>query len=331
MAAQNHLTGNAPAPAPNPSAAVPQNPQPAAQAPAPAEDGPGSANGLTCIGKGSDRNAAVMAALLEGIRQVYGTSIQNDEVYKTRFSKLIQNGAASSSDQENSDSSTISKTWGFVREYRIIQVVQINDAQLQATVKAWIVNPRSGGIRTMALYPMKAPADKVASEYCVGPKRYLSGADFSRSCQLHFERAFNRTNKFIILNKADMQKALKEQQFIAQAASANVIDPGEMAKFGQILAADYLFSASFPDIRFSRKLSYNPVSKKFGPVYSMKISFSFKIIDVRTAEIAVTDYISVSLSSKEISDILSEEGNEDQLLEQLFKKVIAEIIKKGNL
>ncbi|MBQ6330778.1 MAG: hypothetical protein IJI35_17295, partial [Kiritimatiellae bacterium] len=178
------------APAPAPSVA-PAGGEAAAGAAAAPEGLPPVPDGwIVCTGYGADRKKAVQAALIEGISQVYGQMLQNDERMTERmkqiqtsasaFGKVVE--AAAMSNTQQSESSTLTKTAGFVREFRIIQVIP-KDGNQEATVYAYIVNPRAGGtVALMVCKPTMTIEDK-STIYQLGPKTRMSGAEVAKAIQ----------------------------------------------------------------------------------------------------------------------------------------------------
>ena len=308
--------------------AAPQ-PQPAAQTPpavasattAPAASTPGLPEGwIECIGNGSDRRAAVSAARTEGIQQVYGLSLQNDSKMKERMKKLKVNTKALRVSSKEREESTLTKTAGFVKEYRIIEVKEINPGRLEAKIHALIVNPRAGGVAAVMLYKPSMPLEDLTKNYDIGPNRRLSGSDIAGVVGKAFSRAFSGANKFLVLDMEDMAKVVGQQKLAKSMVESGLAPSQELMKAGQLLTADYILTSEIEDLSYSRKIGLNKKTKKFGPVYKMSIRINYKLTNVTTGQSMLSEVITVSLDNEEISAVLENDEDADLLL-ALMRKV----------
>lgn len=300
------------APASAPAAAAP-----AAQS-APA---PGLPEGwIECIGNGSDRKEAVSAALTEGIQQVYGLSLQNDAKMKERMKKLKLNTTALKVSSKDRDESTLTKTAGFVKEYRIIEVKEISAKRLEARIHALIVNPRAGGAAAVMLYKPSMLPENLTKNYNIGPNRRMSGSDIAGVVGKAFSRAFSGANKFLVLDMADMEKVVSQQKLSKSMVESGLAPSQELLKAGQLLTADYILTSEIEDLSYSRKIGLNKKTKKFGPVYKMSIRISYKLTNVATGQSMLSEEITATLDNEEISAVLENDENADLLL-ALMRKV----------
>ena len=313
---------NAPAAAPAP-AAVP--------APVNATSAPPKADNewIECVGRGTDRESAVKAALIEGVQQVYGVYLENEETMKKRFEQMKSNQTVSTKKSTSQTQSTLTQSKGFIREYRIISVTPAGNLQ-EARVKAWIVNPRAGGIRTIMLYPMSIRQDKETANYNAGPDLRMSGAEMASLCSSKFEQAFNQTNKFVVLNLDDLKKVLAQQKLTNAMVQAGKALPLEMAKTGQLLCADYIFVPEFEDINYTRKLGYDKQAKKFMPQVTLRFSFKYRVIDVRTGSQIKNEDLSVMINNQDIAQLPEEGGEKADMLRLLMNKTVAILSQKVN-
>lgn len=308
----------------NAPAAAPARPVNATSAPPKADN-----EWIECVGKGTDREAAVKAALIEGVQQVYGVYLENEETMKKRFEQMKSNQTVSTQKSTSQTQSTLTQSKGFIREYRIISVTQAGNFQ-EARVKAWIVNPRAGGIRTIMLYPMSIRQDKETANYNAGPELRMSGAEMAALCSSKFEQAFNQTNKFVVLNLDDLKKVLAQQKLTNAMVKAGKALPLEMAKTGQLLCADYIFVPEFEDINYTRKLGYDKKAKKFMPQVTMRFSFKYRVIDVRTGSQIKNEDLSVMINNQDIAQLPEEGGEKADMLRLLMNKTVAILSQKVN-
>ena len=305
----------APAPATAPAPAATATATAPAAAPAAPTQAPGLPEGwIECIGSGSDRRAAVTAALIEGIQQIYGVSLQNDTKMKERMKKLKTNNSVSRESSKEMESGTLTKTAGFVKEYRIIEVKDIGSGLLQAKIYALIINPRAGGVSAVLFYTPEMPLEDRTNNYDVGPNRRLSGNDIADVVGKTFNRAFISTNRFLVLEMSELAKVVSQQELSANMVKAGLAPSQELMKAGQMLTADYILTSSIENLSYSRKVGMNPKTRKFGPVYKMSIRLTYKLTDVTSGQTVVSDVITASLSSDEIAALLEEDENADLLL-----------------
>jgi hypothetical protein len=229
---------------------------------APTQDG-----WIRCIGFGTSREKAVKAALVEGVQQIFGAQLSSSTESKQKFASFVQGNDQGHSEQstasQESTTNTLTLTHGFVREYKIVSVEPASDGSQKATVDALIVNPRGNGVRTVMVYPMSLTLDKLTSNFNVGPEKRLSGSEIALLAAKNFEKAFSSANKFIVINKNDFAKVLSHQKAIARGVKFGSLPPNELSKLGKLLSADYILISELLDLRYSRKVGYNKILRKF--------------------------------------------------------------------
>lgn len=312
--------------APGAAASVaPAAPDNAATAPQPGADN----EWIECIGRGTDRNSAVQTALIEGIQQVYGVYLENEESVKKRFEQMKSNQTVSTAKNTSQTQSTLTQSRGFIREYRIISVIQTGNLQ-EAKVNAWIVNPRAGGFRTIMLYPMSIRPDKESKNYDAGPELRLSGAEMAALCSSKFEQAFNQTNKFVVLNLDDLKKVLAQQKLTNAMVVAGKALPSDMAKTGQLLCADYIFVPEFEDIKYTRKLGFDKAANKFLPKVTLRLSFKYRLIDVLSGTQIKNEELSVMIDNQDIVQLPEEGGEKTDMLRLLMNKTVSILSQQVN-
>ena len=274
---------------------------------------------IECIGNGSDRQSAVSAALTEGIQQVYGLSLQNDSKMKERMKKLKVNTKALKISFKETENNTLTKTAGFVKEYRIIEVKKISGGRMEAKIHALITNPRAGGVVAVMLYKPDMPLEDLTKNYDIGPKRRLSGSDIADVVGKTFNRAFSGANKFLVLDMEDLEKVVGQQKMAKSMVESGLAPSQELMKAGQLLTADYILTSTIEDLKYSRKIGINKKTKKFGPIYKMSIRLNYKLTNVTTGQSMMSEVVSADLNSDEISAILAEDEEADLLLALMRK------------
>lgn len=292
-----------------------------------AAEGPATPDGwIRCVGMGGDRKAAVQAALIEGISQVYGQLLQNDERQVERMKKLKVSTSIDGEDhsgtkkvsQKETRSATLTKTAGFVREYRVITVVD-KDGNQEATVDAYIVNPRAGGtVALMVCKPTMTIEDKSAI-YQLGPKTRMSGAEVAKAIQFALPNGLANANKFLILNDKSLETALANKAGTEAMVAAGLANASELMQAGQGLTPDYSLRSEIKEIKYSKKMGQDKKTKKFGQVYKMTIKIAVTLMNDRSGQQVKSDIITLALDNDEIKGLLEEDEDADLLQAALSK------------
>ena len=281
---------------------------------------------IVCVGMGSERKTAVQQALVEGISQVYGQMLQNDERMSERMKKIKSNAnilgksfsATAKTTTKEMQSSTLTKTAGFVREYRVIQVVP-KDGNQEATVYAYIVNPRAGGtVALMVCKPTMTIEDK-ANIYQLGPKVRMSGAEVAKAIQFALPNGLAKANKFLILNDKSLGAVIENKAMADAMVAAGLSNASELMQAGQGLTPDFSLRSEIKDIKYSKKLGQDKKTKKFGQMYKMSIKIEVTLMNDRTGQAVKSDTITLALDNDEIKGLLEEDEDADLLQATLSK------------
>ncbi len=309
----------APAPASDPAAGAASG-DGAAAATGAGSGGARPAEGwIECVGTGKDRAGAVNAALVEGVGQVYGTALQNDTKLQERMKKFRLNNDLRRESFRNQESNTLTKTSGFVREYRIVNVRDLGDGRIEAVVHALIVNPRAGGVVALMLWKPTMAQENLTRDFELGPGRRLSGSEVTTLAERTLNRAFINMNRFLVLDVEDTAIAAGQQALAGKLVEAGLAPASELLKAGQMLTADYVLTTLIEELKYSRKLGLNKATGKFEPLYAMSLRMGYKLTDVTTGRPVLSDVLTVRLDHKEISDLLAEDEQSD-LLQTLMDK-----------
>ena len=282
---------------------------------------------IVCVGRGKDRGQAVNQALIEGISQVYGVQLQNDSRFSERMTKVkklksidgkevTERGKKS---KKYSESNTLTQTAGFVKEYRIAQVVPKEDMQ-EATVYAYIVNPRAGGTIALRVYSPAMAISMRTKMYKLGDNKQLSGEEVGKEINTALPTGLMNANKFLIItdySEAQKQDNVAITQFMVANGQANV---SELMQLGQGLTPDYSLKTEVLDIQYNKKIGMNKKTKKLEPQYRMSIKLRITLTNERTSEQPKSSILDLRLSSQEISAILEQDEKAD-LLQALLEKL----------
>ena len=278
---------------------------------------------LNCKGCGKDRSEAIRAALVEGIQQVYGAYLENDEVYKKRFNAVRTDENIHFKIDTTQTQASLVQSRGFVDEYRIISVEQLENKKYEAIVCAHFLNPRAGGLKAIVVNPMSMPINKETRNYLVSPRMSLSGRSLGRICATQFEKAFTESNKYLVLNQSDLKHAVAEQKATIKLIEDGIVSPMEMTKVGKLLMADYFLNTTFEDISYKKKVVFNPKTNKFEPKEQVSFSFEYTIFDAKTGERVKNNWIMVVLDNASIREIREDTGlREEELGKVLFRTLL---------
>ena len=281
---------------------------------------------IVCVGIGSERKIAVQQALVEGISQVYGQLLQNDERMSERMKKIKTNAnilgkemsATAKTSTKEMQSSTLTKTAGFAREYRVIQVVP-KDGNQEATVYAYIVNPRAGGtVALMVCKPTMTIEDRTTI-YQLGPKTRMSGAEVAKAVQFALPNGLAKANKFLILNDKSLGTVIENKVTTDAMVATGLANASELMHAGQGLTPDFSLRSEIKDIKYSKKLGQDKKTKKFGQVYKMSVKIDVTLMNDRTGQAVKSDTITLSLDNDEIKGLLEEDEDADLLQAALSK------------
>ena len=280
---------------------------------------------ILCIGEGASKDAAVKKALIEGIRQFFGTEMSGNDTLSTRYKMLETDTVKAFSSSEKSSSDIMSSTRGFVSGYRIVTIEPITDG-FEAKVNAKFVNPRGNGVYALMVYPMTIPISKQTNTYTVAPKTKMSGAEFGKILSGTVEKAFADSGKFIILNIDDLKNVIASQNLSAELVDAGATSPAEMMRAGNLLTADYIVTTSFDNIAYSNKLDMDKATRKMVKKERMTLSYAYKILDVKSGQQVKSGEISCVLNSDEIKSIRDsdEEMSDQELAKALLKTILTQ-------
>ena len=302
--------GVAPAAAPAPQQTAAQA-EPAAQ--------PGADDWVECVGTGKSRPEAVRAALVEGVSMVYGATLSQDNIVRIKFESFRKNDKEMSSFEKDGESSTLSATAGFVRQYRILAVRNVEGGLLEATVRAFIVNPRAKAIPTVFVAPMHVSLADKTKNFQLGPKVRLSGGDLADKLEGELADALAAANRFVVMSGDSLGKTAFAGG-ISKAMVENGLAPvTELLNACEASTADYVLGSALQDAKWTSKVGLDKSTGKFGPQRKLSIRAKVRLTDVRGARTVAAEDVVVSLDEEEIGMILGEDEDADLLFYALKK------------
>lgn len=289
-----------------------------------------------CAGAGRTRHAAIQSALVEGVAQVFGQSLQSSERLQERSAKLKASVAvdgeshevAARATERTMETDTLTKTAGFVKAYNVVNVTE-KDGVMEATVHAFIVNPRAGGAVAMMVKKPTMTIQDRTTMYDLGPGKRLSGAEVAQEILFALPNGLEKAGKFLVLTDASTAAAQKNAAQTLRMVKNGAADVSELNQLGKQLTPDVLLESELVDIKYVSKTARNKKTKKYEKTYKLSLKLKVKLTNSRTGDLIKSDQIIVSLDNDEIQDLLSLEEDNDLLTAAIAKigKPLQEMLK----
>ncbi len=281
---------------------------------------PGADDWVECVGTGKSRPNAIRAALIEGVSMVYGAKLSQDNVMKIKYETFKNNGKTSSSFEQEGGSSILSATAGFVRQYRVVTVKTLDDGLLEATVRAFIVNPRAKAIPAVFVAPMHVSLADKTKNFQLGPKVRLSGGELATKLEGELADALAAANRFVVLSGDSIGKTAASGDLSKAMVEGGLAPATELLAACEASTADYVLGSSLQDAKWTSKVGLDKSTGKFGPQRKLSIRAKVRLTDVRAARAVASEDIVVNLDEEEIAMILGEDEDAD-LLFYVLKKI----------
>ena len=291
-----------------PPVAPPVSPEP------PAQD-----DWIQCVGTGKARPDAIRAALVEGVSMVFGTQISQDVRLQSRFKTLKEGDMTKAVGESKAESETISETVGFVKQYRVVEVKELPDGLLEATLRALLVNPRSNTAKAVLVMPTGTKLADKTKVFQMGPKVRLTGADLATKLNGELANALSAANRFVVMTPASLATA-EATLDLGKAMVDGGLTPGvSLLNACEALTADYILGSAFESALWTSKLGLDKATGRFSPQRKLTVRVRVALTDVRTARAVANDTLSVSLDEEEIGMLLAEDEDADLLFYALKK------------
>jgi len=292
----------------------------------------GTAAELTtdAVGYGDSRNQAISDALVQGLRQTTGVSVDSREVMQS-----ISARASVSTSQGDHASSAVSiaqrgnlslKTRGLVSRYDVLSVEQEADGRFRADVSMHVLKYDKPGLpadsrRTLAVMPFHS--DK-RSFSLLGDR--TAAAKVEAELRNRILDQFTQSRRMNVLDRefgAEFQ-AEKALWLSDDAALA------EQAKAGNVLGADYIVVGNIRNMRSTRHVKTLQLTGETIVSYSGSAQLDYKIILAATRQVKWSDSINLKLGDGDVRAMLkkygsSQAGITSELAEQLAQKALANI------
>ena len=228
---------------------------------------------------------AINNALVNAIGQVNGTEISA----KTALHSIeISNGDETKS-LEAYQQNINKNTKGVIKEYRIVnkeKSITVNNlwtVKVQATISKYSASKQSQRLR-MAVVPFTID-DKI-------PK-WKNPDEFRKDITDSLINYLSQTRKFAILDRENLKHINNELSMLKKGSTPTE----ELAKLGQRLSTDYLVIGNIDKIHYFKNTKTLKVSGKKLTTVKQGARITYRILDVATGQIKLSDSFDRILSS----------------------------------
>jgi len=285
---------------------------------------------VDAVGYGSSRNVAISDALVQGLRQATGVSIDSREVLQTlsgRSSRSTDAGDDLSTSFEVAQRGDLSlATRGLVSRYEIRSVEHEPDGAFRADVNIHVLRYDKPGLpadsrRTLAVMPFHSDR-----------RSFSLLGDTTPASRVEAElrnRVLDRFTQSRRMNVLDREFGAEFQQEKALWLSDDAA-LAERAKAGNVLGADYVVVGNIRNLRSTKRVKTLRLTGETLVSYSGSAQLDYKIILAATRQVKWSDSINLNFSDGEIRAMLSQYGSSQagitaRLAEELTDKALANI------
>lgn len=285
---------------------------------------------VDAIGYGSNRTLAVADALVQGLRQVTGVSIDSREVMQSisgRQSVSVGDQDSHSSSFEVARQGDLSlKTAGVVSRYDVHKVDQESDGSYRAEITVHVARYDRPGLptdsrRTLAVMPFHTEA-----------RSFSLLGDATPAARVESELR----NRILDLFTQSRRMNVVDREYGAEFAQEKAIWVGddaalvERARAGNVVGADYIVVGNLRNARSSRNVRTLQLTGETITTYSGAGQLDYKIILAATRQVKWSDSISLKYSDADIRRMLSRHGSTQvgittELAEKLVNNVLENI------
>jgi len=280
---------------------------------------------ITVNGYGSSYSEAIQNALIEGLKQTKGVSIESQKV----FAKSIKEQAIVSSDGNASHKVAIEKgsqyavreaTKGIIHNYQILNSDREDDEQWNVQVEIQMQQYQTPGIsphrlRKIAVIPFRANSENMD---VFGNK--ISGEALTRKLSQQLVNELTQSRRFTVLDREYMYEYLKERNLDLSANAAL----SEQVKVGEALGVDYLLIGTVSEFRASMLEKHVKALDEKIVEISSYINVDFRIMVMATRQIKWADTVKIK-ATKQLRKVWNNKGAQgvvDYMLEEASKKII---------
>lgn len=285
---------------------------------------------VDATGYGANRTLAITDALVQGLRQVTGVSIESREVLQS-----ISGRQSISSGEEATHTSSFEvaregalnlQTGGVVSRYDVIDVQPEGDGSFRADVRVHVARYERPGLpadsrRTLAVMPF----------HYNRPSFSLLG-DSTPASRIESELR----NKIIDQFTQSRRMNVLDREFGAEFQQEKALWVGddsaltEQARAGNVLGADYIVVGHIRDVRSTRSTRTLQLTGETITTYGGSAQLDYKIILAPTRQVKWSDSVALKFGDSDIRSMLSKYGSSQAgitslLAEELVQAALANI------
>lgn len=289
-----------------------------------------SEQAVDATGYGTNHTQAIADALVQGLRQVTGVSIDSHEVMQS-----ISGRQSVSENDRETHTSTFEvarqgdlslKTGGVVSRYDVLGVSQEPDGSFRAEVTVHVARYDRPGLptdsrRTLAVMPFHTNA-----------RSFSLLGDTTPAARVESELR----NRILDLFTQSRRMNVVDREFGAEFAEEKAIWMGddaallERARAGNVVGADYIVVGNLRSVRSTRNVKTLQLTGETITTYAGSGQLDYKIILAATRQVKWSDSISLKFNDAAIRRMLSSHGSSQAgitsvLAEQLVNKALENI------
>ena len=285
---------------------------------------------VNATGYGANHSLAVADALVQGLRQVTGVSVNSEEVMQSiagRVSVSENDQQTHTSQFEVARQGNLSlKTGGVVSRYDVHLVNQEPDGSYRAEVTVHVARYDRPGLptdsrRTLAVMPFHTDARHFSLLGDATPAARVESELRSRILDL-----FTQSRRMNVVDR-EFGAEFAQEKAIWMGDDAALV---ERARAGNVVGADYIVVGHLRNLRSTRNVKILQLTGETITSYSGSGQLDYKIILAATRQVKWSDSISLSFNDAAIRRMLSQHGSSQSgitaaLAEQLVSKALENI------
>lgn len=282
---------------------------------------------VVSYGTGPDRSQAIKNALLEAIKMVNGAAMEaNSEMQKKYVSvsaKLNKQEVNAAAQAESFKQNVKEQTSGLIQGYAVISFKKLDNGRYEAQLRVQVFkfdaeNPRGNNKATVAVLPVACEEENEV--YNTGKDERTSASEIALKLFAQLEKQLAAKNAFIIIDKANLGKVLKEQALTIKMVKSKMANIQEMAKIGNLLSADYLVLAKLMDYSYSSKAKFDPRVGRVKKNVKLSMALEIKVLSAADSRVILSEELKVKLNRQQIKKLVNDNKNlRDAIIKEAAK------------
>jgi curli biogenesis system outer membrane secretion channel CsgG len=238
-------------------------------------------------GTGVTLSEAINNALLEAISQINGKSLKGQSILQSAELSVTDGESSAYLASEAYGKRIEEQTQGSVKDYRLVDKTETDSGWfVKVTARiAKFERSASAARKSIAIVPLRFSQ----SGYTI-LGNWVRTDRIAKRLDQELTNYLTQTRKFAILDRRYVQETAGEKQIIEDGKT-----PAEdMARLGQQLAADFVFVGTLQGLGYENITNKSRASDRTYQTGFGRAELAFRVIDVATQQIAVSDTMTVS-------------------------------------